>query len=215
MVWRTFAALLVAAGCSVPNPNHCGNLDGDATCRGRDPGRPYCSLCVGADDGCVAAPVAEPGCGFGGATGTSAATTTGAAATTSSSATGPDPSTSGVTSTGADASTGTTGTSTTDATTGSGTTDMTSGTGSSGTTDPGPMCGNGVREGMEGCDGEDFGGKTCLDFGTMYGGGMLACSPQCTVLTGGCCKAAGVQCGNKSECCSMSCPLGFPPFKCD
>ncbi len=40
-------------------------------------------------------------------------------------------------------------------------------------------CGNGVREGSEECDGADFGGATCGDFGCT--GGSLTCTASCTV----------------------------------
>ena len=52
------AALL--AGCSVSNPDHCGNREGDATCVARDANYPYCSLCVGENEGCVASPSPSP-----------------------------------------------------------------------------------------------------------------------------------------------------------
>ncbi len=40
-------------------------------------------------------------------------------------------------------------------------------------------CGNGVSEGSEECDGADFGGATCGDFGCT--GGSLTCTASCTV----------------------------------
>ncbi|PRP91432.1 hypothetical protein ENSA5_55490 [Enhygromyxa salina] len=44
--------------CRIPNEDHCGRRDGDATCVERDSARPYCSLCEPEHDGCVEA-VAE------------------------------------------------------------------------------------------------------------------------------------------------------------
>ncbi len=40
------------------------------------------------------------------------------------------------------------------------------------------VCGNGVREGREDCDGTDLGGATCASEGCS--GGTLACNPDCT-----------------------------------
>jgi len=50
--------------------------------------------------------------------------------------------------------------------------------------DPDPACGNGVREGSEQCDGDDFGGLTCRDF--LYDGGTLACNPDCSLDVSAC-----------------------------
>jgi hypothetical protein len=47
-----------------------------------------------------------------------------------------------------------------------------------------PVCGDGAREGAEECDGADFGGLTCVDYG--FTGGTLACTGGCTVDTSGC-----------------------------
>jgi hypothetical protein len=47
--------LLVLLGCRIPNEEHCGRRDGDATCLEIDPSRPYCSVCEAEHDGCVAA----------------------------------------------------------------------------------------------------------------------------------------------------------------
>jgi peroxiredoxin/uncharacterized membrane protein YphA (DoxX/SURF4 family) len=49
---------------------------------------------------------------------------------------------------------------------------------------PSQVCGNGVREGAEQCDGGDLGGKTCVGLG--LGAGTLACSPGCAFDTSGC-----------------------------
>lgn len=208
MSWRTLAIVvaLLGPGCSVPNPNHCGNLDGDATCKARDPARPHCSLCVGANDGCLAGPV-DPACGGAGST---TASPTGEPGTTVTSA--PGTSTTAGTGTTTGATTGTSSSTgpgpTTDASTGAGTTtgDMTSGTASTGdTTAAGPMCGDGELEGMEACDTDQFGGKTCLDFGPDYGGGALKCAGNCTIDISSCCKIKGKPCIKGSDCCSGNC----------
>ena len=46
------------------------------------------------------------------------------------------------------------------------------------------VCGNGVVEGDEACDGNDFGGKTCQSVG--LGGGVLTCNAYCGIVTTGC-----------------------------
>lgn len=46
------------------------------------------------------------------------------------------------------------------------------------------LCGNGIKEGSEECDGSDFGGLTCSDFG--FTGGSLSCTTECKIDTSGC-----------------------------
>jgi len=46
------------------------------------------------------------------------------------------------------------------------------------------VCGNGIKEIGEACDGSDFGGQTCLNFG--FSGGTLSCNSNCTINTSGC-----------------------------
>ncbi|MEW5854163.1 MAG: hypothetical protein AB2A00_35640 [Myxococcota bacterium] len=46
-------------------------------------------------------------------------------------------------------------------------------------TGPGPVCGDGVRAGLEECDGSDLGGKTCASLG--YTTGTLGCTRECRV----------------------------------
>jgi len=52
-------------------------------------------------------------------------------------------------------------------------------------------CGDGVREGIELCDGNDLGGAQCFD-ADYLGGGTLACADDCTFDTSGC---LGPMCG--------------------
>lgn len=47
-----------------------------------------------------------------------------------------------------------------------------------------PVCGNGVKEGDEECDGNDVGGLTCLDFG--HDNGALICADDCKLFTNAC-----------------------------
>jgi hypothetical protein len=67
-----------------------------------------------------------------------------------------------------------------DPTTGDGDGDPTTGDGDG---DPGPNCGNGVIDPGETCDGNDFGGVTCVDLG--YDGGTLTCT-NCAASTATC-----------------------------
>ena len=53
-----------------------------------------------------------------------------------------------------------------------------------------PVCGNGVREGTESCDGSDLGGQTCQSRG--WDAGTLACNSDCTL--------------NESDCHDNPCP---------
>ena len=57
------------------------------------------------------------------------------------------------------------------------------------------ICGNGVREGTEECDGADLGGHDCTTLGLGFTGGTLACHSYCLFDTSGC--TGGVEtCGN-------------------
>jgi hypothetical protein len=49
------------------------------------------------------------------------------------------------------------------------------------------ICGNGIIEGGEDCEGEDLGGATCESLG--YGPGTLSCDIACTFDTSGCSPA--------------------------
>jgi len=46
------------------------------------------------------------------------------------------------------------------------------------------LCGNGIIEFQEGCEGTDFQGQTCMTWG--YSGGSLTCGPDCWPDTSGC-----------------------------
>jgi hypothetical protein len=64
---RVLWILLVCLGLwlgawSCGGPSHCGYNAGDATCAGRDPGTPFCNLCIQDNDGCVAVPPIDSSC---------------------------------------------------------------------------------------------------------------------------------------------------------
>ncbi|MBX7081990.1 MAG: hypothetical protein K1X88_22480 [Nannocystaceae bacterium] len=69
-------------------------------------------------------------------------------------------------------------------------TDSGSSSDSGSTTDVGPVCGDGVVDAGEDCDGADLGGATCMSEG--FDGGRLGCAGDCTLDTTGC----NVNCGN-------------------
>ncbi len=73
---------------------------------------------------------------------------------------------------------------------------------------PPPVCGNGLREGSEQCDGSDLGGQTCQSQG--FPGGTLSCNGDCTFNTSGCtvCLPLGASCTANSQCCSNRCKGG-------
>lgn len=51
-------------------------------------------------------------------------------------------------------------------------------------------CGDGKVNGIEACDGKDFGGQTCVDFGSTDAAG-LACTADCTLDKSGCSGICG------------------------
>jgi hypothetical protein len=210
-----FAAAVGA--CSVANPNHCANLEGHATCAARSGLYPYCSRCVADNDGCVAQPQVDA-CDAGES---SAPGTTTTITPTSGDPTGTTTSsTSGTTTTGSsEGQTGTTtapttstdestGTSTGASTGAESTTDEST---DDGTTAP-PMCGDGIQELPEICDGADLGQfDSCTAKNNIrYGGGELKCAADCTAYDeAACCLAPGQNCFlNGQACCAgASCQL--------
>ena len=48
------------------------------------------------------------------------------------------------------------------------------------------ICGDGIADGLEECDGEDLRGADCTNVDATYLGGELSCSPDCTLLTSRC-----------------------------
>jgi hypothetical protein len=72
------------------------------------------------------------------------------------------------------------------------------------------VCGNGVREGVEACDGADFGGTSCLDEGCL--GGTVSCTPGCVIDASACtaCPSCNLDstCDSFEDCvnCAADCP---------
>jgi hypothetical protein len=61
-------------------------------------------------------------------------------------------------------------------------------------TGTGPVCGDGVAQGAEACDGTDLAGQTCLTQG--FEGGTLACLGGCTGFDTTACTGGGPECGD-------------------
>lgn len=155
------AVVLLGPACERLDASHCWNRQRDATCEARGDALAWCSPCTAQFDGCVQTlpdPAQCPALGDGPGTGT-----TDASASTSTTAM------TGGASSGSDD---------TSAATGSGETTAAMGSSESGDVPPEMMCGNGLLEGNEVCDGADFGGRTCAEFG---GNGTLSCNSDCTL----------------------------------
>ncbi len=60
----------------------------------------------------------------------------------------------------------------------------------------GPVCGDGVIEGSEVCDGTNLGGQTCLTQG--FDSGTLACAAGCHAFDTSACEGTGPVCGNNT-----------------
>jgi hypothetical protein len=57
-----------------------------------------------------------------------------------------------------------------------------------------PICGDGIQEGQEQCDGQDLGGATCVSEG--FSSGTLVCGDDCSFDTSGC---VSFDCGNGQQ----------------
>ena len=62
-----------------------------------------------------------------------------------------------------------------------------------------PICGNGVIEGNEGCDGSDFGSETCET--QNFDSGVLGCTAFCVINTSACEYDCGNNSANGTEVC--------------
>ncbi|HWB80055.1 MAG TPA: hypothetical protein VG755_34055 [Nannocystaceae bacterium] len=192
------AAFSLLAGCTVQNLDHCFFREGDKFCEENFPDRPVCNQCTAANNGCVAdgeieadleekchaVTIADTGSTSELTNADSTVTAgTSMSSTTASSMSG-DVTTS-PTSTTTSADSGTTETEE------SSSTDPSSSSESTGPT--GPVCGDGVMEGTENCDGDDFGEATdCAS--VNLGTGDLSCTVSCELNVDGC--TGMEECGN-------------------
>jgi len=191
-----FIAGLFGSGCIRVNESHCGNIEGNDTCRRDHPREPWCNICVGDNDGCVQDPVpsecqskfdasasiADMGTdvdpGMEGHTGTSMST--GTTVNTDS----------GTLSTGltmfAETTSSGSGTETFAQSTGmpSSTSSTSEESSTDASTGDGPVCGDGVRDPDETCDTDDLNGLTCQDLGSEGDG--LRCTDDCIFDPSGC-----------------------------
>lgn len=217
--WFALATASLALSCVRLDGSHCANLQGDATCALRDAARAHCSACVAEHDGCVADPVeAECVPTFDGSSST--ADDDGDDPTTASDPTADDgvsstPTTVDVSATSATEDDGDGSTSSDPATTSSddgssadGTSESTESTES---TDGGSVCGNGIREGDEQCDGDDLDGMTCLEH-PEFSSGTMGCDQFCVFNTTQCVDCLNLigGCTLDEQCCSgQHCNLGL------
>jgi hypothetical protein len=127
----SFILAAIVGACSSPNPNHCANQQGHATCQKNGDDNIYCSKCVADNNGCVAE--VNDSCDAGSTSepatsSTSATTTTGDPLPTTSSSTSTSTSTTDPTTTSTTTSGDPTTTTGTDTTTTSTTADPSTGT---------------------------------------------------------------------------------------
>jgi hypothetical protein len=234
MRWAMLGIAWVCSfGCRVVNESHCANLEGDSTCRVRDEARPFCSACTAEHDGCVDTPVVEPECSFDGSSSTSTGATASTSSTTTLSTSGSDASSSssaGVEPSSTSEPLPDVGTPTCGDGIAEGeevcdgddlagisceTLDLTGGTlacnpdcasfdttGCRGVA----VCGNGVAEGNERCDGDDLAGATCASQ-PDYAAGELACNTDCELDGSACdaCLEPLIPCEDDDQCCSENC----------
>jgi cysteine-rich repeat protein len=66
------------------------------------------------------------------------------------------------------------------------------------------LCGNGVLEPGEACDGSDFGGATCASVDPAYRG-PLFCFTDCIIDSAYCCLDINVPCSENAQCCTSNC----------
>lgn len=208
------AALAVGAGagaCTTQNLDHCNFRGGDSFCAAGQSERPFCSVCVADFDGCTNDPPSAEclpeGSSSASASGSSTSqTSTGSASDTTTSTTA-DTATSATSTTAGETTTTTTSTTSTSTST----TDEPT---TSSTTEAPELCGNGVLDENEVCDGDKFGGKTCLDFG--WTGGKLSCSDDCNAISqAACCQGAGSTCSGNMQCCDgLDCQISGISLKC-
>lgn len=179
---------LLAAGCIGKNESHCYYRGTGEFCAASHPERPFCSVCAADFDGCVAAaPNPECAAGEASASASTVAESSSSSSASSTTSTGGSEGSSGAAS-GTSGTAGTSAGSTSSTTTeSSSTSDGTSGSG-------GAICGDGMIDPPETCDGMMLDGDTCAKH-PPYGGGTLKCAANCgSVDVSGCCLGQGTAC---------------------
>ena len=207
-------ALIIAVGlgaCTGKNADHCNFRGGDSFCGTSQETRPYCSVCEASFDGCVAEAPSSECLPEGSSSAATVVSDTASSTSTSTSTSSTGESTSTSSTTDGTTTSSTSSTSTSDGTT---TSTSTSDDSSSSTTEAPPECGNGELDENEVCDGDLFGGKTCLDFN--WTGGKLQCSRDCNAIDQSmCCQGAGSECAGNKPCCEpLACQFEGLSLKC-
>jgi hypothetical protein len=65
------------------------------------------------------------------------------------------------------------------------------------TSSPAPVCGNGIRESDEQCDGDDWMARSCTERWSEYTGGRLSCNQAtCQLDVTQCARCDGTRCGD-------------------
>lgn len=207
-------SVLMGMGCTVLDPNHCGNQDGHATCRMLYAEDSTCDMCVSARNGCIDASIV-PKCpveevvastgSTGSVPGSSTSTSTGAR----DSSTSVDPTAASVSGTGDTSRGPTEGESSSDDTeTGSRSTSSSTGAATTYAETEDAVCGDEVITPPEECDGRNLGDATCASaLGNPHYRGELACSGTCELATVNCCLGTGATCVVLLNNCCNTCKL--------
>lgn len=228
--------VLLATDCTQPAAGHCDNNGGDSACAKWYPDAPYCWVCTGMNQGCGEVPPTDPSCIPGGESTSVASTATDAS--TGGSTTAAMSTSAGTTEASADTSTAASsdGSTSSSAVCGDGNIEAPEvcdgddvggldceavqlGEGMLGCADDcleydvsdcavQAICGDGIIQGNEDCDGTDVGDAVCTDLGSFIGGelGCNACAYDTTNCEG--CHTVNEPCETVDDCCSgLQCGL--------